>query len=207
MTHTTYVTDVTPVVELVGTWSKSDIAYASGKHGVSNDYADKFAGFAIQSLPETDLTLKTTQRAMWCKMDTQKAMIDNGPIVTKDGVRRGNNSLAMQSIGRVSRHNAQRPKMISHSKILLDKASAKIERSLAIPEQVGAMIKKAADLQVSIERKLAKGHDASNLIGCLSVLQARVRFMLDHCEDKGLLEIHPMKTGKAIGSLGKGGVK
>ena len=191
-------------VELVGTWSKSDIAYASGKHGVSNDYADKFAGFAIQSLPCAPLVLKTAKTVPTiAKNDVQKAMIDNGPIVTKEGVRRGNNSLAMQSIGRVSRHNAQRPKMISHSKILLDKASAKIERSLAIPEQVGAMIRKCHELQASIERKLEKGHDASNLIGCLSVTQARIRFMLDHCEEKGLLLIHTPKTGKAIGSLGK----
>ena len=141
---------------------------------------------SIRNMPDTDISLRTTERALWCKMDTQMAAIDNGPIITKAGVRRGNNGLAVRSIGRISRHNAQRPNMVSHSKILLDRASAKKEKALAIPEQVHAMIRKSHELEQSIAKKLAKGHDASNLVKCLSVLQNRVRYLLDHCEDKGV---------------------
>lgn len=154
----------------------------------------------IKSLPETNVML-ATKGTLVRNHDVQLAAIDNGPIVTKDGVRRGNNSLAMRSIGRVSRHNAQRPNMVSHSKILVDKASQKKEKALAIPEQVGRMIAKCLELETNIAKKLSKGHDAMALVKCLERTQAQVRYMLDHCEAKGLLEIQPMKTGKAKGSL------
>lgn len=165
----------------------------------------KFLDLSIKHLPAAPIALRTIQSdTIVSKTVVSHAAIDNGPIVTKDGVRRGNNGLAMRSIGRISRHNPQRPNMVSHSKILLDKASAKKEKALAIPEQVGAMIRKSRELEASIAKKIAKGHDASNLVKCLSVLQARVRFMLDHCEEKGLLQILPMKSeSKAKGSFGK----
>lgn len=191
-------------VELVGNWNATDIAYANGKHGVSNDYADRFAGFAIQSLPSSDIALRTIQsQAIVSKTERSFAAIDNGPIVTKAGIRRGNNGIAMRTIGKISRHNPNTKGIVSASDILLQRANAKKANALAIPEQVGAMIRKCSELQISIEKKLAKGHDATNLIKCLEVTQARVRFLLDHCEEKGLLLIHPMKTGKAKGSLAK----
>lgn len=52
---------MTHVVELVGTWSKSDIAYASGKHGISNDVADKACGFALSNLPLSNVQLRAKQ--------------------------------------------------------------------------------------------------------------------------------------------------
>mgnify|MGYP001604789757 CR=1 FL=1 len=164
-----------------------------------------FLDLSIKHLPAAPIVLRTIQsEVIVSKTVISHAAIDNGPVVTKDGVRRGNNGIAMRSIGRISRHNPQRQNMISHSKILLDKASAKKEKSLAIPEQVHAMIRKSHELEASIAKKLAKGNDASNLVKCLSVLQARVRYLLDHCEEKGLLEIKPMKpTVKAKGSFGK----
>lgn len=174
---TYHITDV----ELVGNWPSHLVQVALGPLAQSIDMAN--LSFHVKQLPESPMVPVTKERTFWCKMDTQMAAIDNGPLVTKEGVRRGNNSLAHRHI-KVSRMNAQRPRMVSHSKLLLDKASAKKEKALAIPEQVHAMIRKSRELEASISKKLTKGHDASNLVKCLSVLQNRVRFLLDHCEEK-----------------------
>lgn len=201
--------------ELVGKWSTDLKAKALFWKPTKTDTIEIPDGaldlasfeYHVKRLPSAPIALHTSDTAFEIASKSGSvsyAAIDNGPIVTKAGVRRGNNSLATRHIGKISRHNPQRKSgLISHSVILDQRAQAKKCNALSIPEQVGAMINKSRDLEASIAKKLSKGHDATNLVKCLAVLQNRVRFLLDHCEEKGLLEIHPMKTGKAIGSLGK----
>lgn len=191
--------------ELVGNWTTEMRVRAlhwfpKPITGMSNADADTYNGFAVRSLPDSgatkgfrtksgELTPRTiaspTRPSTWERGGKIQAAIDNGPMVTKAGVRRGRNDLPTPKL-ELSKTNPASRKLVSHSKILLDKASAKKEKALSIPEQVHAMIRKAKDLENSIAKKLERGQDATNLIKCLSVLQNRVRFLLDHCEEKGM---------------------
>lgn len=77
-------------------------------------------------------------------------------------------------------------RIVSPSLILSDKAREKKERALTIPEQIFAMMRKNKQLDEVIAKKRSNGVDVENLVKHQSVLQMRIKVLLDHCALNGI---------------------